>query len=106
MKENKNNNGYILLSADGTKPNCTLAALMTDDGTNIIAEGKISDFISMLGSIARTLIAECDVPKDIVLAGITAAAIAGDAWEGIMDMMSKKPSEETIDTIKNMFMQD
>lgn len=106
MKDNENNKGYILFNADGTKPKATFAALMTDDGTQIIAEGKVPNFLSMIGSLARSLVNECDVPKNILLTAIDAAMLSGDAWEGIMDMMSKKPSDDTVDKIMDMFTQD
>ena len=104
MKENENKNGYILLSADGTKPKCTFAALMVDDGTQIIAEGKKSEFLSALGSLACVLVTECNVPQNIILSAIKAAIISGNAWESIMNEMIQNPSENTIDKIKDMFM--
>ena len=106
MKNNENNNGYIIFSADGTKPNCTLAALKNDDCTQIIAEGKIPDFLAMLGSLARSIVTECNVPKAIVLSAVKAAIIVGDAWEGAMEMIARKPTDETLDKIMDTLTQE
>lgn len=95
MKNNENNNGYIIFSADGTKPNCTLAALKADDGVQIIAEGRKHDFLSMFGTLARTLVAECNIPEEILHSAVSAAVQSGKAWETITDLIARKHKVDT-----------
>lgn len=79
----KENRGYIIFNADGTKPKTTLAALEAEDGVQIIAEGTGGDEIMLFGSIAQAL-HEHGVDKELLRATIDEAISLGDTWLGFM----------------------